>query len=163
MARPLNVLLAASLLVNVFAAGAIGGGLLMLAKPGILRSVTPPAPRPIRVAGDAMSPPDRARFRQAMQQVIRENRDLPRAARESRQAAAQLFVQPRFDEAAVAAALERARSADVTLRTRLEAAALDFAATLPLEERTLLAQGLEHGGPLRHPAQAVPAAAAKVP
>jgi uncharacterized membrane protein len=160
MARPFKVLLAASLLVNVFAAGAIGGGLLMLAKPGIWRSLTAATPRPIRVAGDALPPPDRVRFRQTMQQVIRDNRDLPRTARESRQTAAELFVQPRFDEAAVSAALERARDADVQLRTRLEAAAVDFAATLPLEERILLVQGLERGGPLRHPAQP---AAGKVP
>jgi uncharacterized membrane protein len=153
MARPFTILLAASLLVNVFAAGAIGGGLLMLARPGIWRSVTAAAPRPIRVAGESLPPPDRGRFRQAMQQVIKDNRDLPRTARESRQAAAELFVRPHFDEAAVSAALDRARNADVQLRVRLEAAAVDFAATLPLEERILLVQGLERGGPLRHPAQ----------
>ena len=154
MARPVNVLLAASLLFNVFAAGAIGGGLLMLAKPGLWRSVATGQPRPIRAAGDALPLPDRGRFQKAMQQVLRDNRDLPRTARESRETAAQLFVQPHFDEAAVSAALERARDADIQLRTRLETTAIGFAATLPAEERALLAQGLERGGPLRHPAQA---------
>jgi uncharacterized membrane protein len=153
MAPRLKVLLAASLLVNVFAAGAIGGGLLMLTRPGIWRSLTaaPGAPRPIRAAGAALPAVDRERFRQTMQQVIRDNRDLPRIARENRETAAALFVQPHFDADAVSAALERARSADVTLRSRLEAAAVDFAATLPVEERTLLARGLARGGPLRHP------------
>ncbi len=154
MKRSLRVVLAASLLVNVFAAGAIGGGLFMLARPGVWRSLAGVAPRPIRAAGEELPPPDRGRFRQTMRQVVEESGDLLRTARESRQAAADLFVQPQFDQAAVAAALERARNADILLRTRLEAAAVAFAATLPADERALLAQGLERGGPLRHPPKA---------
>ena len=36
-------------------------------------------------------------------------------------------------------------------RARLETAAVAFAANLPATKRALLAQGLERGGPLRHP------------
>lgn len=89
-----------------------------------------------------------------MRRVVEANTDLVRTARESRHAAAQLFVLTDFDQAAVLAALGHARDADVLLRTRLEAAAVEFAATLPPDERALLAQGLERGGPLRHPRQA---------
>lgn len=155
MRRSLGVVLAASLLVNVFAAGAIGGGLFMLSRPGVWRS--PPivaGPQPIRSAGMQLPPPDRRRFRQTMRRVVEDSADLVRTARESRREAAQLFMQPDFDQAAVSAALERARNADVLLRTRLEAAAVDFAANLPADERALLAQGLERGGPLRRPRQA---------
>ena len=151
MPRRLSVLLVASLLVNVFAAGAIGGGLFMLSRQEGWRPHATGQRRPIRAAGEALSPSDRAHFRQAMRQVIEGNRDLLRTARENRTEAAQLFVQPQFDQAAVAAALNRARSADTLLRARLEAAAIDFAATLPATERAILAQGLERRGPLRHP------------
>ena len=151
MKRPLGALLAASLLLNVFAAGAIGGGLFMLSRPRVLRSLTVAPLRPIRAAGDALPAPDRGQFRQAMRQTVEANRDLLRTAADSRRAAAELFVQPQFDQAAVSAALQRARDADVLLRTRLEAAAVDFAATLPAGERALLARGLARGGPLRHP------------
>ncbi len=151
MTRLSNVLLAASLLVNVFAVGAIGGGLLMLLRPGIWQSFAGVAPRPIRTAGDELPPSDRERFRRSMRQVLEDNDDLVRKARESRRTAAQLFVQPQFDQAAIAAALDRARNADMLLRSRLEAAAVDFAAVLPADERSLLAQGLARGGPLRRP------------
>jgi len=153
MTRSLRFWLAASLLVNVFAAGAIGGGLFMLARPGVFRSLVGVAPGPIRSAGQALPEPDRGRFGEAMRDVIQNSRDLSRTARENRQRAAELFVQPQFDNAGIVAALERARDADVLLRTRLEAAAVSFAATLPADKRALLAQGLERGGPLRHPPQ----------
>ncbi len=151
MPRPSTLLLAASLLVNVFAAGAIGGGLFMLSRQGGWRPFAAVPQRPIRMAGDDLPAPERERFRQAMRQAIQGNQDLLRTARESRQAAADLFVQPGFDRTAVAAALGRARDAEFQLRSRLETAAIDFAATLPTAARATLAQGLERGGPLRHP------------
>ena len=154
MRRSLGLMLAASLLVNVFAAGAIGGGLLMLSRPGVWRSAPVAGPQPIRSAGMQLPPPERRRFRQAMRRVVEDSADLVQTARDSRREAAQLFVLPNFDQAAVSAALERARNADVLLRTRRETAAIDVAATLPADDRALLAQGLQRGGPLRQPRQA---------
>ncbi len=154
MARPLNVLLAASLLINVFAAGVIGGGLFTLSRPGAWRPLAAVSRRPIRAAGYELPQADRDHFRLTMRHVMEGSGDLLQTAQEGRRAAAELFVQPQFDQTAVTAALERARNADVLLRTRLEAAAVSFAATLPTEERALLAKGLERGGPLRHPPQA---------
>ncbi len=151
MARTGTLLLAASLLVNVFAIGAIGGGLFMLSREGDLRA-HPVAHQPLRAAGDGLPAPDRARFRTAIRTVLRDSRDLGATARDNRAAAAELFVQPVFDSAAVLAALDRARAADAELRRRLETAAVQVAATLPAEERAFLARGLARGGPLRHPA-----------
>jgi len=153
MTRPFRVLLAVSLLVNIFAAGVLGGGLFMLSQTGEGRSFAGVPPRPIRIAGEELPPPDREHFGQSMRQVVEGNDDLVRTAREGRRTAARLFVQPRFDQPAVAAALDRARNADILLRARLEAAAVDFAATLPADKRILLAQGLARGGPLRRPPQ----------
>ena len=151
-----RLLLAVSLLVNVFAVGAIGGGLFMLSRGAGLRAH--PARHPaLRAAGDGLPAPDRARFRLAIRTVMQDSRDLVATARLSRAAAADLFVQPVFDGAAVLAALERARIADLELRRRLETAAVQVAAGLPIEERLFLARGLERGGPLRHPAHPAPA------
>lgn len=154
--RRLTLLLVASLLGNLFAAGVIGGGLLMLSH----RDARPAAGmphRPVADAGAALPDPDHARFAHLMRRLLRDNRDLTRTARESRETAADLFVQPQFDADAVNAALQRARDADLALRARVETGAVGFAATLPIDERALLAAGLARGGPLRHPAGHLPA------
>lgn len=156
MDRRLTLLLAASLLVNVFAAGALGGGLLMLSRQGARPHASQPH-RPVADAGAALPPPDRGRFTHLMRQLVRDNRDLVRIARENRETAADLFVQPRFDADAVNAALQRARDADLALRTRIETGAVGFAATLPIDERAILGAGLARGGPLRHPTEHLPA------
>jgi uncharacterized membrane protein len=148
-------LLAASLLLNLFAAGAAIGGLAALRHPGLLRH--PPIPfGPLREAGDGLPPPDRARFRATMRHVLGQGRDLGRTARANRREAARLFIAPTFDVAAADAALARARAADFELRVRLETAAVAFAATLPRDERALLTQGLERRGPLRDADPVVP-------
>ena len=156
MDRRYGILLAASLLVNVFLAGALGGGLVALLRqePRHLPAVL--LQRPIRAAGHGLPLPDRRRFRQLMAGTLRDNRDLLAEARSDRQAAAQLFVQPHFDADAAASALQRARDADLLLRARLETAAVSFAAGLPLDERGILAEGLAQGGPLRHPVRPDP-------
>lgn len=145
--RQLQFALAASLFVNLFAIGTIAGGLVILARPNIAapRAVG----RPIRSAAQDLPAAEQSRFQEIMRQTVASNRDLARTARISRRDAAALFMQPQFDRDAAAALLDRARQADFTLRSRLEATALDFAATLPADERAALAIGLERHGPLR--------------
>jgi uncharacterized membrane protein len=143
-AGKLKMLLAISVVVNLFALGAIGGGAAMW-------FATSPR-HPIRAAGDALPTAARFRFRQMFRSVAKEARPLQQSARENRRAAALLFVQPTFDAPAVAEALARARDADVAARTAVEAALVEFAATLPQAERQTLAEGLRQGGgPLRQP------------
>lgn len=150
MDRRLIMLLAASVLVNVFAAGIIGGGLFMLSRQGV-RSHAAPPPRPVADAGAALPPPDRARFIDLMRQMVHDNRGLAQIARRNREIAADLFVQPQFNADAVNAALQRARDADLALRAHVETSAVGFAATLPVDERAILGAGLAKNGPLRHP------------
>lgn len=155
MTRRWTSLFVVSVFLNLFAIGAIGGGLLVIGE----RGGFDPRPaavshRPVVGAGAQLPAPDRMRFNQAMRAVVRDNRALARIARDSRRQAAALFVQPSFDRAAIGQALERARQADFALRGQLEAAAIGFAAGLPLEERASLAAGLARGGPLREPGRA---------
>lgn len=151
--RRLQIALAVSILLNLFALGAAGGAAVMWARLKPASASGAPPRRPLRAAADALSPAERERFRQVMRAAGQETRPIRRQARLNRREAAELFVQPRFDAAAVNAALAQARSADFALRARLETAAVSFAADLPLPERTALAQGLSRGGPLRNGAR----------
>ncbi len=151
--RRLTLVLAISLFVNVFAAGAIGGGLLMLSRQAGVHPHAAMPRRPVIDAGEALPPPDRARFTRLMRQMEHDSPDLIRVGRENREAAANLFVEPQFDADAVNAALQRARDADLKLRIHLETEVIAFAATLPVEERAILEASLARGGPLRHPAR----------
>jgi uncharacterized membrane protein len=140
----IKVLLAISVVVNLFALGLIGGGAAMW--------LATNARHPIRDAGDALPSADRRRFHQMFKSVAQEARPLQQSARESRRAAALLFAQPTFDAAAVGEALSRARDADLAVRTDVETALVGFAATLSPVERQALANGLSQGGgPLRQP------------
>ena len=148
--RGLRIALTASLLGNVFACGIIGGGLWVLERERGLRPSSVEG-RPIREAGQGLPSADRLRFEETIRQVVVDGRALQRAAVSSRRDAATLFRQPNFDKAAVANLLDKARTAAITLQSRIDNAAIDFAATLPPDERASLAAGLERGGPLRHP------------
>ncbi|RUZ66094.1 periplasmic heavy metal sensor, partial [Mesorhizobium sp. M7A.F.Ca.US.003.02.2.1] len=87
----------------------------------------------------------RKAFREALRQVRVQSRQIILDGQQARQEAADLLQQPVMDKAALSAALERARDADVTVRSRLEQAIVDFAASTSPENRSVLAQAL-----LRH-------------
>jgi uncharacterized membrane protein len=53
-----------------------------------------------------------------------------------------LIGQPTVDQAALKAALAKARAADLATREIIEERAVEFAATLPVEARRLLAEGI---------------------
>ncbi len=147
--RTLRAALAASVVLNLFAIGAVGGGAVMW-----LSLKHPPAAgrgRPLRNAADALPAAERAQYLAVFRAAVVDARPIQKAARENRRLAAALFVQPRFDAAAVTAALERARNADFALRARLEATMVSFAQNLPQADRVILARRLSRGGPLRQP------------
>ncbi|MCF6126438.1 periplasmic heavy metal sensor [Mesorhizobium sp. M7A.F.Ca.CA.001.07.2.1] len=130
-------LVIASVVLNVFLAGAFVGGAVWLrnAKTGVS----------LESAGRQLPDQDRKAFREALRQVRVQSRQIILDGQQARQQAADLLQQPVMDKAAVSAALERARNADATVRTRLEQAIVDFAANTSPENRSVLAQAL-----LRH-------------
>ncbi|RVD61119.1 MULTISPECIES: periplasmic heavy metal sensor [unclassified Mesorhizobium] len=130
-------LVIASVVLNVFLAGAFVGGAVWLrnAKTGVS----------LESAGRQLPDQDRKAFREALRQVRVQSRQIILDGQQARQQAADLLQQPVIDKAAVSAALERARNADATVRTRLEQAIVDFAANTSPENRSVLAQAL-----LRH-------------
>jgi len=132
-------LVIASVVLNVFLAGAFVGGAVWLRNAKAGEGVS------LESAGRQLPNQDRKAFRQALRQVRVESRQIILDGQQARQEAADLLQQPVVDKAALSAALERARNADVTVRTRLEQAIADFAANTSPENRSVLAQAL-----LRH-------------
>ena len=149
-----GILLSISLLFNVFAAGALSGGIIMLT-----HEHGRPLLRPVRLAGEQLPPSDRRAFHALIAATLRDNRALARQEIQARARAAFLFRQPDFDRAAAEAALADARDAVQRFQAAIDTAAIAFASGLPADERVTLAAGLERGGPLRHPGVTPPARA----
>ena len=139
------VLLIVSLVANVFLLGLIGGTVWHWTHD---RGMGFRGGWRMRVAE---SLPDAQR--QALRQTIRDavHQQLPalRAARADRAEAARLFVQPQFDANAINARLDQARASDMALRTNLEHRMIQFASTLPQDQRKKMAEALKEGGPFR--------------
>lgn len=144
-------LFAASLVLNVFLIGAVAGGAgWLIGRSGAGHS--------LEAAGGQLPADDRKAFRQAMREVRRESRAVILDGQQARREAANLLQQPTLDAAALAAALERARNADATIRTRLEQRIVEFAASSSPEDRRLLADAL-----LRHAGRQQPPPAKNTP
>lgn len=158
-ARSLKVLIAGSILLNVFLLGGIAGGAwrwfasrevvqAQAQKPG------QPAQRAaLRFATDYLSPERQAQFVDALKDARREGRDDARAARDARRQVLDLLAAPAFDRAALDAALARTRESDSALRAKVESGVADYAATLTPEERVKFVEGLERSGQWRLPPQ----------
>jgi len=133
MSRNLVIL---SVALNVFLAGALAGGAVWVrsGKPGQVFS--------LEAAGGRLPEQDRTVFRSALREVRHESRQVILDGQQARREAADLLQQPVLDTAALSAALERARNADVTVRTRLEQRIVEFAAASSAEGRRVLAEGL---------------------
>ncbi|TPM28187.1 periplasmic heavy metal sensor [Mesorhizobium sp. B2-3-4] len=129
-------LIIASVALNVFLAGALAGGAVWI------RSGKPAQGYSLEAAGGRLPDQQRILFRKALREVRRESRDIILDGQQARREAADLLLQPVLDTAALSAALERARNADITLRTRLEQRIVEFAAAGSAEGRAVLADGL---------------------
>ena len=129
-------LLIASVVLNVFLAGALAGGAVWI------RSGKSGQGTSLEAAGGRLPDQQRMLFRKALREVRRESRDIILDGQQARREAADLLRQPVLDTVAVAAALERARNADITVRTRLEQRIIEFAAAGSADDRNVLAEGL---------------------
>ncbi len=112
-----------------------------------------PGGNPLLRAGDDLPPQIRGPYRAALRDAAEASRPKLAAARRARNEVARLMAQPNFDPAALTAALDRAREAEVDARSDVEAAMVKFAAGMTLQQRRILANGLREnpqggrGGP----------------
>lgn len=140
--RAIRILLIVSLTLNVFGVSALAGGAFMWMWTGRAAPVALTGGR-LRLAGEQLPAEQPRAFRQALREVRRDAMPLIAQAREGRLEAGRLLRQPQVDQAAVNAALARARTADLALRSRIEERVVAFAAMLPSDERQMLAEALQ--------------------
>ncbi len=125
------------LVVNTFLLTAVvGGGLFYLS--GEKRQTAQRLP----LAGEQLPGKQRQALQQALADARRAVRSTQLEARQARVEAAALMGKPDFDPAALSDALARARAAEMAVRAAVEARAVEFAATLSVDERRRLADGL---------------------
>jgi uncharacterized membrane protein len=150
--RGLQILLICSLVLNVFVVGALAGAAMMWHRVEAQRQIMGGpgfaggrAGR-LRQAAMNLSPKYRRELRHTLVETLEGLQPQIAEARAMRLEASRLLDEPRLDKAALQTALDKARGADMTIRTRLESAVVEFAASLPEAERSALAQGLAMPG-----------------
>lgn len=135
--KTIRVLLVVSLLLNLFLAGAlIGGAAWLHGRQPMIQAGS------LRIAGAELAPAQRRAFRATLHETRRSMRPVIQQSRAAKREAADLLRQPVVDQAAVLAALARARSADTAVRAAVEQSAVAFTATLPPADRARVADAM---------------------
>lgn len=139
--RALKIALVASLTLNVFALGAVGGAAIMRHRM-VEQRARPPMGNPLMRVAEQLPEDVRGQFIARVREQAVAGRAQMTVARQARTEAANALAAPQYDPAVTAAALARARTADDTMRAALENSVVDFARDLKVEERKVLAEGL---------------------
>ncbi|WP_242187147.1 periplasmic heavy metal sensor [Sphingomonas sp. CARO-RG-8B-R24-01] len=143
----LRIVLAASIILNLFLAGALVAGIISLRSGARMINAGS-----MRIAGAELPLSERRPFRTALRQVRRAMHPTLVEARTAKAEAAMLLRQPVVDQTAVTAALDRARVADMAVRAAVERRAVVYAATLPTEDRGKLADAIQRRASKGRPA-----------
>jgi uncharacterized membrane protein len=138
-----------SVVLNVFLLGSLAGGAYRVSGMFTHQRADAEQQRGIRFAAADLSADRQRELRDALRDARRDSQPLIRQARDARIDLAHVLAAPTLDRAALDSALVRAREADIGLRTRIEGAVANFAATLTPEERIKMVGAMERYGPLR--------------
>jgi uncharacterized membrane protein len=131
-----RVPLIVSVALNVFLLGGFVGGAVWF-------QMSKPVPGgSLQAVGEKLPQAELDAFHQALRSVRQHEHQAIVESQQARRDAADLLQQPTLDTAALTAALERARTADVTVRAKLEQRIVEFAAASSPGVRLLLAEGL---------------------
>ncbi|WP_455827010.1 periplasmic heavy metal sensor [Pseudomonas graminis] len=140
--RSLKPWLLASVLLNVFLIGGVGGGLYhwiaTSAKPeqGVVNQ------HGLRQAMVKLPPERRKELRQLLRHNRADSQPLIMAGREARLGVIKQLEAPTLDREALVAELAKAREADVALRALVDSTLAQFAGTLPQDERQKMVEAL---------------------
>lgn len=134
----MRIALAVSVLLNLFLAGALVAGTVLLRSGGRMINAGS-----LRIAGAELPVGERRPFRVALREARRAVHPTILTSRAAKAEAAVLLRQPAIDQTAVIAALDRARAADMAVRAAVERRAVAFAATLPPSDRAKLADAMQ--------------------
>jgi uncharacterized membrane protein len=132
-----RIALALSIVLNLFLAGALVAGYVSLRTGGRMINAGS-----LRIAGAELPVAARKPFRVALREARQSMRAKIMESRTAKAEAASLLRQPVVDQVAVAAALDRARGADMEVRAAVERRAVLFAATLSPADRETLADAM---------------------
>ena len=141
MKRWPTILLIVSLVANVFLFGLIAGTVWHWTHD---RGMGLRGGWRMRVA-ESLPEPQAQQLRDAIHDTVKQTIPTLRQGRAARAEAARLFVQPQFDANAITMRLDQARTSDMTLRANLEHRVVQFAATLPQDQRLKMAEALKQG------------------
>jgi uncharacterized membrane protein len=148
--RRLTIALIISVALNLFLIGAGAGAWILAQRLGHVLPVAATAQRaPLWRAGDDLPPTHREAWRTFLREHALGVAPALRQSRSDRRAAWDMLLQPNVDVGAVKAELARSRTADSQARGQVEDAIVDFAATLPANERVTLLEGLRRVAPGR--------------
>jgi uncharacterized membrane protein len=145
-----KILLAVSLLLNIFLIGGVAGGLYQWkshAKPEVAMPQ-----HGLRQALVQLPVARRHELRQLLRQTRTDNQSLIIASRQARLDVVAQLQAPTLDRSALDNDLSKARDADITLRAKVDASLAEFASTLPTNERQALADSLYDRGKAKAPA-----------
>ncbi len=145
--RNLKILLAVSVLLNVFVLAAICGGLLMGHR--LVHEIGPGRGNPMMRAAQHMPEAEQQAFHRQMRAVAAQTLPAITEARKARDAAADGLIALKPDAARIKQDLARARAAESLARGQMEDALVQFAVTLEPKARERLADGLRRAAP-RH-------------
>ncbi len=141
--RNLTIALFVSLAVNLFAIGAVVGGLVIGTRMAQGReSVMRPGPPPFFQAAESLSPERQEAYRQTIRgEAGQVRRKLMQAGQARREAWSDLGEEP-FDATAVRRDLARAQAIEAEARSAVEGRVVEFASELSLQERQAFAEAL---------------------
>ena len=141
-----KIILVASIVVNLFLAGALAGALVVGSRFVQERSEARGGDRPGMLRAVQAVPSER---RQLLREVMRDQALAARpdlqAARQARRNAARLIGAETYDAAAVEAALKQAREADLAARAKIDTALAARLAELTPEDRAAFARVMMRG------------------
>ena len=142
--RALSISLFASLALNLFLVGAIVGGLVIGHR---IHAAAHQGAHPLWNAADALTPAHRQAYRALLRDQAMTVAVQVRQARRERREAWDGLVSQSFDAAETSRRLAAARALEMQARGGVEEKIVQFAATLPPDERARLADGLAHSNP----------------
>ncbi len=141
-----RIALIASIVLNLFLAGALVAGFVTLRAGSRMINAGS-----LRIVGAELPKSERWPFRIALREARRAMHPTIVEGRTAKAEAASLLRQPTIDQAAVIAALDRARGADTSIRAAVERRAVAYAATLPIADRARLADAMQRRAEKGHP------------
>ena len=141
--KTLLITLFVSLALNLFAAGALVGGLVIAARrpPPVAAPAARPGPA-LWAAGATLPPPERRAYHEILRSEAPQMGEKLREARKARREAWDRMKQEPFDAPGAEQDLDRAMQLEIQARRRVERRLVEFARRLPPEERARFAEGL---------------------